>query len=407
MGFGVARSTVRAMPEPQDVGRVTGEIPTLLHIYSLQQLRITKFRESAWICFNEQSMERNYLKLIWILGFLVFASVSCWATAESLHLLLSTWPLIMCWAVTIGFFIIASLGTKMIVDSLNQNVYLDKRGWRLLFGLSLVVIFWLGFSMPTNTHTFFYRKVIDSKVSQDISLTQGYLNDIVNNVNNKNQAKLKKDKLNSDVDILLGELEAEIKNEANPGFGPKSKEILRKFASLLDVAKVEPLTYIGLSKQDREKLVDAYRNKIMILRDSKTATIEAGIISPNKKNIAEAKRDEENLSRVKTYIDNGTIDLNESRDIKGVCDKLNMGYNTISKNRDFVNFRTKEDEKTYTANHPVTKVDRMISVFDVWGDYMKGEYDGHGFIYWIILSMLVDIAAFIFFDLAFKMNEEE
>ena len=56
----------------------------------------------------------------------------------------------------------------------------------------------------------------------------------------------------------------------------------------------------------------------MTLRDSKAATIEAGIISPNKKNIAEAKRDEENLSRVKTYIDNGTIDLNESKDIKGV-----------------------------------------------------------------------------------------
>lgn len=351
-------------------------------------------------------MERNYLKLIWILGFLIFASVSCWATAESLHLLLSTWPLFMCWAVTIGFFIIASLGTKMIVDSLNQNIYLDMRGWRLLFGISLVIIFWLGFSMPTNTHTFFYRKVIDSKVSQDISLTQGYLNDIINNVNNKNQAKLKIDNLNNSTNHLLADLQGEIENDANPGFGPKAKKILRDFAELLGVEKVEPLSYKGLTKQDRDRLVDAYRHKIFLLRDTRIAMIKDVINSPNKKNIAEAKRDEENLSRVKSYIDNGTIDLNESRDIKGVCDKLNMGYNTISKNRDFVNFRTKEDETTYTANHPVTKVDRMISVFDVWGDYMKGEYDGHGFIYWIILSMLVDIAAFIFFDLAFKMNDE-
>lgn len=347
-------------------------------------------------------MERNYLKLIWILGFLIFASVSCWATAESLHLLLSTWPLFMCWAVTIGFFIIASLGTKMIVDSLNQNIYLDMRGWRLLFGISLVIIFWLGFSMPTNTHTFFYRKVIDSKVSQDISLTQGYLNDIINNVNNKNQAKLKIDNLNNSTNHLLADLQGEIENDANPGFGPKAKKILRDFAELLGVEKVEPLSYKGLTKQDRDRLVDAYRHKIFLLRDTRIAMIKDAINSPNKKNIAEAKRDEENLSRVKSYIDNGTIDLNESRDIKGVCDKLNMGYNTISKNRDFVNFRTKEDETTYTANHPVTKVDRMISVFDVWGDYMKGEYDGHGFIYWIILSMLVDIAAFIFFDLAFN-----
>ena len=29
VGFGVARSTIRAMPEPQCVGRVTGKTPTL------------------------------------------------------------------------------------------------------------------------------------------------------------------------------------------------------------------------------------------------------------------------------------------------------------------------------------------------------------------------------------------
>ena len=33
VGFGVARSTIRAMPEPQCVGRVTSKIPTLLCIY--------------------------------------------------------------------------------------------------------------------------------------------------------------------------------------------------------------------------------------------------------------------------------------------------------------------------------------------------------------------------------------
>ena len=68
--------------------------------------------------------QKNYLKILWVAAFAAFAAVSCWATAESLHLLLSTWPLAMCWVVTIGFFIIASIGTKMIVDSLNQNLSL-------------------------------------------------------------------------------------------------------------------------------------------------------------------------------------------------------------------------------------------------------------------------------------------
>lgn len=349
--------------------------------------------------------QKNYLKLIWMVAFIAFAAVSCWATAESLHLLLSSWPLAMCWVVTVGFFIIASLGTKMIVDSLNQDIYLEKRGLRLVGGIVIVLIFWLICSMPTNTHTFFYRTVINDKVNTDISTTRGYLSQIKNNTNNKTQATVKVNELKNNVDVLLGELEAEIKNEVNPGFGPKSKEILRKFATLLEVDKVEPLSYKGTSKQDRDKLCDAYRTKIYILAENRATNIMAHILSPNSDNIKEVKRDDENLALVKKYIGDKTINLNDAEDVEDVCDKLNTAYNTVKKNSDFVNFSSKTDEANYTADNPVTKVKRMISVFDVWEDFMAGEYAGHGFMFWIIISILVDIAAFIFFDLAFKKRE--
>lgn len=349
--------------------------------------------------------QKNYLKLIWMVAFIAFAAVSCWATAESLHLLLSSWPLAMCWVVTVGFFIIASLGTKMIVDSLNQDIYLEKRGLRLVGGIVIVLIFWLICSMPTNTHTFFYRTVINDKVNTDISTTRGYLSQIKNNTNNKTQATVKVNELKNNVDVLLGELEAEIKNEVNPGFGPKSKEILRKFATLLEVDKVEPLSYKGTSKQDRDKLCDAYRTKIYILAENRATNIMAHILSPNSDNIKEVKRDDENLALVKKYIGDKTINLNDAEDVEDVCDKLNTAYNTVKKNSDFINFSSKTDEANYTADNPITKVKRMISVFDVWEDFMAGEYAGHGFMFWIIISILVDIAAFIFFDLALKKRE--
>lgn len=349
--------------------------------------------------------QKNYLKLIWMVAFIAFAAVSCWATAESLHLLLSSWSLAMCWVVTVGFFIIASLGTKMIVDSLNQDIYLEKRGLRLVGGIVIVLIFWLICSMPTNTHTFFYRTVINDKVNTDISTTRGYLSQIKNNTNNKTQATVKVNELKNNVDVLLGELEAEIKNEVNPGFGPKSKEILRKFATLLEVDKVEPLSYKGTSKQDRDKLCDAYRTKIYILAENRATNIMAHILSPNSDNIKEVKRDDENLALVKKYIGDKTINLNDAEDVEDVCDKLNTAYNTVKKNSDFINFSSKTDEANYTADNPITKVKRMISVFDVWEDFMAGEYAGHGFMFWIIISILVDIAAFIFFDLAFKKRE--
>lgn len=349
--------------------------------------------------------QNNYLKLVWAVAFVAFAGVSCWATAESLHLLLSSWPLVLCWIVTIGFFIIASLGTKMIVDSLNQNIYIENKGFHLIGGIIIVLIFWLICSLPTNTHTFFYRTVINDKVNTDISTTRGYLSQIKNNTNNKTQATIKVNELKNNVDVLLGELEAEIKNEVNPGFGPKSKEILRKFAGLLGVDKVEPLSYKGTSKQDRERLCDAYRTKIYILAENRANNIMAHILTPNQDNIKDVKRDDENLALVKRYINDKTLNLNDAEDIGDVCDKLNTAYNTVKKNSDFVNFSSKEDEANYTANNPITKVKRMISVFDVWEDFFDGEYAGHGFVFWIIISILVDVAAFIFFNLAFKKNE--
>ena len=350
--------------------------------------------------------ENKYLKIFCILGFLAFAAGSCWATAESLHMLLSTWPLAMCWVVTIGFFFIASWGTKMIVDSLNQRIYMEKRGAHLVAGILLVLVFWLLCSMPTNTHTFFYRTVINDKVTNDIATTQGYLAQIRDNTVSEGRIQLKCTEVKNKVDVKLGELKAEIMNEANPGFGPKSKEILRDFAELLGVAKVEPLsTRGGTSKQDRQKLYDAYRTKIYILLESRLINIVKEMTPPNKNHQKQAAKDYKNLELVKKYISEGTLDLNDADDIQQICDKLNEGYATIRNYKQFVDFKDETDEIAYTSPNAVTKVKRLTSVFEAWEDFVKGKYAGHGFLFWIIISVLVDVAAFIFFDIAFKKRD--
>lgn len=341
-----------------------------------------------------------------MLAFLAFAAVSCWATAESLHLLLPSFPLVMCWIVTIGFFFIASWGTKMIVDSLNQQIYMEKRGLNLIGGIFILIVFWLICSMPTNTHTFFYRNAINDKVTDDISLTKSYLAQIKDNTVTDDKIKLKCVELQNKVDTKLGELKAEIMNDANPGFGPKAKAILREFAEILGVAKIEPLSFKGTSIQDRQKLYDAYRTKMYILLESKTANIIKEMTPSNQDYRVLAERDFKNLELTEQYIKDGTLNLNDAEDIQSVCDNLNQGYGTIRNYSQFVNFKNENDEIDYTAPNSVTKVKRMISVFDVWKDFLAGEYAGRGFIFWVIISILVDIAAFIFFDIAFKKRED-
>lgn len=350
--------------------------------------------------------ENKFLKVFCLLAFLAFAAVSCWATAESLHLLLPSWPLAMCWVITVGFFFIASWGTKMIVDSLNQKIYLEKRGLRLLGGIFILLIFWLACSMPTNTHTFFYRSAINDKVTNDITTTEGYLVQIRDNATTEARIKIRLAELEKKVDLKLGELKAEIENDANPGFGPKAKNILRDFAEIFGVAKIEPLTFKGTSIQDRQKLYDAYRKKMYISMDAKKLNIIKEMTPANNNHQKQADKNYKNLELVKKYIEDGTLDLNDAEDIKSVCDKLNEGYATIRTYKQFVDFKDETDQAAYTAPNAVTKVKRMLSVFNVWEDFLTGKYEGHGFFFWVLISILVDVAAFIFFDIAFKKRED-
>lgn len=289
--------------------------------------------------------QNNTLKVISIFAFIALASVSCWATQESLHLLLSSWPQFLCWIVTIAFFIIASWGTKLIVDSFNQNVYVEKRGGKLIAGILVVLVFWLLFSMPTNTHTFFYRSSIESVTSTDISTTKGYLDQLKNNTLTETKIRDKQTEFQNKVWSLFAELESEIKNDANPGFGSNAKRILAQFATLLEVDKVEPLSFNDKSVQARAKLVDAYRQKISILMQSKLTNIRNSMTAPDENTYkGQASADYQNLEYAENMIKSGELDLNIAEQVKDVNSRLVRGYSTIKTYSNYVEFNTGDKE---------------------------------------------------------------
>lgn len=139
--------------------------------------------------------------------------------------------------------------------------------------------------------------------------------------------------------------------------------------------------------------------------DAKKLNILKEMTPTNDNHQKQAASNYKNLELVKKYIDDGTMDLNDANDVKKVCDKLNEAYATIRTYEQFVDFKNETDRNAYTASNAVTKVKRMLSVFDVWKDFLNGEYAGHGFLFWVIISILVDIAAFIFFNMGFGQRD--
>lgn len=350
--------------------------------------------------------ENNFKKICFILFYFALAAVSCWATAESLKLLVATIPAWFWWILSIGLFIGASLGTKWMTDSLDQSSFVENRRVKLIGGLMVFLFCWLVCSMPTNTHTFFYRNYVDSKVNSDITTTIGYLNQLKTDFLENARIQHEQNKLENEVQTKMGELESEIMNDANPGFGPKSKEILASFANLLGVAKIEPLSFVSTNADARRTLVNAYRQKIYTLMDSKKENIKNALTRHDKAYKKEAAMDIENLELVRQYVAQGKLDLNRPKDIKEVCDKLDKGYSTIKAYKDLVYFSDQEkaEEKRYTGENPETQVRRLLNVFDVWKDFLNGQYP-QSFWFWIVISIIVDLLAFIFFNIGFKNRE--
>jgi len=121
-------------------------------------------------------------KIFWFLGFALAAALSCWATTQSLQLMMpnlfsSDNPVvseIATWLLVIMLYVLASLAMKWIVDASNNDGSLEHPKVMLWGGIATLTVTWLVLSFPTNAHTFFYNLKIEDVVTDDIATTRGY-----------------------------------------------------------------------------------------------------------------------------------------------------------------------------------------------------------------------------------------
>jgi hypothetical protein len=359
-----------------------------------------------------QSMnQKNFLQIFAFIAFVVLMGVSCWATVESLHLLLPSWPVIFFWAVTVIFFVVASIGTKMIVDSFNQRIRVDNRGWQLTGGIVLLLAFWICFSLPTNTHTFFYRAAIKDVLIRDLTETKGKLQDLANDGEAGKIIAQEKADFKNKIDALFSKFAAEINNPADPNWGIKAEAVIIELEG--ELGKIQRLQLRCNNLQCRQELIRVMREQVDKLLESKLNTvyktrldnINRGLDKPAiNKLVAQLQKVQDKM--------NGSP-ANNDEPTEETTITLSQAYKIIEKYSDVLigNFDVqypaltkiaREDKIAYAG---VSKTEKMRSVIDVWKDFFAGKYAGRGFIFWIVIAALVDIAGFIFFDIAFAKRD--
>ena len=261
--------------------------------------------------------------------------------------------------------------------------------------------------MPTNTHTFFYRNCITDVTLDDLKNTEGYLNDIRDNTFAEEKFRLQCADLETKVNAKLEDLRLEI-DGPDRGDGPKAERIRIELTELLKCAPITKIDGPTATQTQRNKIIQAYREKVIAQLKVREAAIYLQLVDENK--VALAKKDATNdLKKVQSAI----TGLNEMRN-NGVQDDatintangiLKGAYATVRNYSDMVVFKSDADKASYTADNQVTKTTRLLSVIDTWIDFVKGKFDGRGFVFWVVISILVDVAAFVFFDIAFKKSE--
>lgn len=366
-------------------------------------------------------MNQNmFLKIFSYVAFAAFLFISCWATVASLHMLLPTWPLPVFWIATIGIFVLASMGSKLVVDSFDQFNFVPNKGWRLIGGVVMLLLFWVLFSLPTNTHTFFYKSVVKEVMQGELVFVKDKLGELQNGGEATKMVELEKAELTTKVNAAFDKVHSEIMDINNSGYGQRAKEAIRNLANILGngVEFQEP-KFVN-SHQGRLNCSDNLRkqkdNYLAIKLAEKDKKLET--LFSIKKIQAEIAKNIQDINKIQNalLVDGDNFinpDNKEFKTAKGVLtnslaliqnysDGFIKHYPTASSilGSDYQQVQGKNVIK----QDIVSKTQKLESVIEVWSDFFKGKYAGRGFVFWIIIAALVDIAGFIFFDFAFKKN---
>lgn len=365
--------------------------------------------------------EKSLFQKISVAAFLLFAIISCIATAQSLSLTLEmgipSWlSFTIMFVFAFGLYLLTSYCFKLVIDACNMDVYVDHRRRDFILGLFGVILFWIVCSMPTNTHSLFYTKTVDKVVVAELD-------------NQKESLKHEIDLLGTDVDKryndkiqeirtkvydLQNKFLAEVEHTDRPGLGQEAFSILKNIEIACGKKPDEVFlhtTQRNTSATERNRIKDHYAPQIKNLLDGRINELnrEREI---EKNTGAETKRYLSNLiskiDQVKAYFRDTNIPRNDR--VKAARQVLDNAYNH-PEYRDKVldNVQVLSDPRIghkddNVESYKIYKTERLHSVFKLWGDYLGGKMSDLDFdmFYWVIISIIIDIAGLMFFAIAFR-----
>ena len=346
--------------------------------------------------------ENKFLKIFALVAFVAFAAVSCWSTTESLFLTLESAqiPKWVFWIAVVGLYVLTSICFKLMLDTFNQNIYMENRTVKFIVSTLGVILLWIVFSMPTNAHTFFYKQMAKATAVKELKHVDDELSNLTDTTVYISKYADEWNTYEAKVMLALDQLKQEIDNPQRFGFGPEAEAKLADIENLFGV-KTGTITRRGTknnSKQERNMVCKYYDNVVkeqLEVKLTQHKTKVTAFLTNFQSKINDVKPIRYQIQKVLNDLDNPTYDreavLKQARQV------IEKSYAVLESS--FGNL--------YQQDPNVYRSDRLIKVTKVWGDYFTGKFKTTDYTlwYWILLSIIIDIAAFAFFDIAFKKED--
>ena len=346
--------------------------------------------------------ENKFLKIFSLVAFVAFAAVSCWSTTESLFLTLESAqiPKWVFWIAVVGLYVLTSICFKMMLDSFNQNIYIERRTVKFVVGLLGVILLWIVFSMPTNAHTFFYKQMAKTTAVKELEHIDGELQKLSNETAFLAAHTNEWDKYEAKILGDLAAIKAEIRDFQNIGTGDKTE------ARVVDVeddlglktGTIARLKARNNTQREINKVCEHYDKAIKEQLEIKKEQHDNNI----NRALADFKEEMKPIERLRQDIDKTLKEIEDDQFDKEAV--LKNARKIIGKS--YAELESKFNG-LYSYDEHVYRSDRLVKVTKVWGDYFTGKFKKTDYTlwYWILLSIIVDIAAFAFFDIAFKKED--
>lgn len=130
-------------------------------------------------------------KISLLLLFIFLGGICCHFCAESLFLSGLGLRKTTIWLIVIPIFCIFIIGTKSLFDSIDNNVFFERRKRKTMLSIAMVVFCGLLIIVPCQTHALYYKTNIEREALFDLITTKEYLRIIQEENPNKIDVEIK------------------------------------------------------------------------------------------------------------------------------------------------------------------------------------------------------------------------